>query len=271
MTEFHEYGLTRFQLAGARLTRRSEDLDQLVMEWQTPDRFAFTPGGKPPGYPGMTIMDVETEEDTESCFLHRLQCQGVVGVKLEKVTQRTVRENLEGWDEGSERWLTVNPATHQRGDAMPNNAQLYCVSVEREEYRNGWWWISKDYRGLVGTKTYKRRITVNENIVSPGEPFVNELSGGWGTASKGQLSLPRVVVQDSYVSTSAPPTNAIPGASTPSDAPSLNTSIGFEGMELVRNWPAGWKLASLESDQIPGKNLWLITLSREYVWSAQPA
>lgn len=266
-----EYGASTFQRGNPRVVRSETDLDEMSVEWQTPAIDSFPTGGPPPGFTGMRIMRVETEEEVPGrAYVHRLQCLGVVGSKGQKRTDRQIEENLVGFDEASEVYLTRSPSSHARGDGMPGESNMYCVSAIKTELRAGFWKVSKRYRGLIGTKPYQRQISVNEQVVTTGEPITNSLPGGWTGPQVGSLSLPRIVVTDSYVSTTAPPTGSIPGNSTPPDAPDVNASISFSGIPLTFNWPDGWKLASLQSEQIPGKSIWLITLVREFVYEAVP-
>lgn len=269
-----EYGNPVFEYPDAKVTRSVQDLDSLVTTWQTDKRDSFAPGGNPPNYPNMTIMRIETTQEVDSPprFTHRLECLGVTGPIAQKKISLTKRENLEGWDEGSAVYLTKTPSTFTRGESMEGQSNMKAISIDKEEYRQGWWWVTLSYRGLIGTKTYKRRTSTNEDIISPANAFANHLPGGWGsTPKKGQISLPRVSVQDSFVSLSVPPTSSIPGFSVPPDTPAVNSGITFFDMELVNRWPYGWKLAAIEGDNIPGTTIYFMTLTREYVYPAVPA
>lgn len=264
-----EHGEKEFELPGARITRRRDDTDLLSTEWQTENDASFTPGGSPPGYPGMVIMSIETEKETESCFLHRLSCEGIYGNKPTKRIRFTKRAAAEGWDTAQETWITRNPDSFSLGDGLQGFGNMYAIEVEREEGKSGIWWVSMQYQGLLGSKATKRRTTVNEQISSPSEPAIVDLpDGGWEDARKSSISMPRVVVVDQFISTTAPDTGGIPGNKTPPDPPDLRTLAPF-GPDIVYNWPHGWKLASIDSDQIPGKSIWLVTETYEFVWETQ--
>ena len=264
-----EHGDLEFEFPDPVITRRRDDTDTLVTQWQTPSPTSFSPDGSPPGYPGMTILTVETTKETENCHVHRLSCEGFFGSKPTKRIRRTTRSPSEGWDSASETYITRTPNSYALGDGLSGFGNMYAVDVEKDEGRSGIWWVTVQYQGILASKNRKRRITVNEQISSPSEPAIVDLpDGGWDDARKSSISMPRVVVVDQFISTVAPDTDGIPGNKTPPSPPSLRSLSAF-GADVVYNWPHGWKLAAIDSDQIPGKSIWLVTETYEYVWETQ--
>jgi hypothetical protein len=267
--EYEEHGERNLQLDGVRLLRRLEGLDSLTQEWQTEDRFSFQPGGVMPDHPGMTIVEVETEEDGP-LYLHRLTGEGVVGSKPEKRIRWATRQSAEGWDGARAVWITRTPGASKfnLGAAADGFSNLYVMEVEKEELRHGYHEVSLDYQGLVTSKPYARRVTVNEQIVSS-ESMVVSLDPEWEGAQKGEASLGKIVVMDAEVTAVEPNTAQIPGNEVPPDAPSIQV-ISVTGVNLTRHWPNGWKLASIDYEKVPGKSLWLVVWTYEYVWVYTP-
>jgi hypothetical protein len=113
---------------------------------------------------------------------------------------------------------------------------------------------------------------VNENIINPSEPVYLNQPGGWPNAAlPSQFSLPKIVVQDSYVSTTPPNTFAIPGMLTPPNPPPIQNFYWQDSMDrIVFNWPWGWKLAGIDADNIPGSSIWATTYTYEFQWSVLP-
>ncbi len=271
LPSFVSYGPKFMELAGRRIVRPEDDLDRLVVSYQSDKEEAFKEGFAPPGYANMVIQRVEEEEECRGeAYVSRLECVGLLSLKSHKQLKFHKREVLEGFDEAEATWVSNKPDSLQRGTVHPDYPNLYCVEADKGQKRYGmnFWDVGMRYRGLIGSKPYKRRIRVNEQIVSPSDPITVDMPGGWPSeARKSSVSFPKVVVVDSYVSLEAPPTDAIPGASTPADAPPIQ-SITITGTNLVYHWPHGWKLADIDSDQIPGCPVWFITLTREFVWAA---
>lgn len=274
------YGTATMRLPGTRLSRKDDDLDSLTLNWQTDREDSFAPGFAPPDYPTFRIKEVETEEDMPGeCYLHRLNCQGIKGERPSKCVRDGTRETLEGFDEGSEEWITLTPGDFLPGRIMTGHSNMVCVDVDKPRPWTAlnFWKIRCNFRGIIGSKPTKRRIKVNEQIMQQGDgsgtaggDFTVSLPGGWGTPHKGSVSLPKIVVSDCFVSTTPPPTVTIPGPLEPPDPPNIQTlEISGSAAELAKftyHWPNGWKLADLDSDQIPGTSLYLITQTYEFVW-----
>lgn len=263
-----EFGETSFAMPGARFTRRKDGLDSGTLEWFSPNIVAFDPGATAPGYSGLIIQDVETEEDSPGRYVHRLQCLGVLGPKPNRRVKSSYQRTLDTFDEGSEEWIANTSTLIAVGDVSTQHESMFCVGVTSDELEAGWYRLSAAYKGLITSKGYKRRISVNEQIISPSDPWIVALPGGWATPRKTEFSLPKVVVMDTYVSTTAPDTAAIPGQRTPPDAPAVQNLV-ISGANLTWHWPWGWKLAGIDSDKIG--SVYVTTYNYEAVWSVTPA
>jgi hypothetical protein len=268
--DYEEHGVGEFQLPGEQIDRSATGLDRCVQDWQTGDKFSFTPGKEMPGYPGMEIVSVQTEEDGPK-YLHRVTGEGVLGEKAEKRTRFRTRETLQGgWDGAEAVWITKTPGASKfaKGSSPTGYANLYAFDVDKEELKRGWWEVTIGYLGLISEKPYHRRVTVNEQILSD-DAMVVALDPEWDTPRRGEASLAKIVVQDTEITTTIPDTSDIPGNSTPPDPPAIQV-ISVTGTDLLWHWPYGWKLASIDYEKVPGKSLWLVTYTYEYVWRVTP-
>jgi hypothetical protein len=264
---FHEFGATSFSMPGARFQRRLDGLDSGTLEWFSPSLEAFNPGDAPPGYPGLVIQEVEIEEECEGRYVHRLQCLGVLGSKPNRKLKSSFRRTLDTFDEGSEEWIALGSGLIALGSSPSGHASMHCVDVTEEALESGYFRISASFRGLLGEKPYKRRIAVNEQILSPGDPVYLNVPGGWQDLRKSQFSFPKVVVMDTYVTTQHPNTAAIPGMMAPPDAPPIQ-NLYYEGTNVVFHWPWNWKLASIDADNV--SSVWATTYTYEFVWPVLP-
>jgi hypothetical protein len=70
-------------------------------------------------------------------------------------------------------------------------------------------------------------------------------------------------VTDRFITTSAPPTNVIPGNATPPNAPAIKV-ITVSGVDVTRHWPGGWRMSSVSGQQIGNNSLWENEISYEY-------
>jgi hypothetical protein len=149
---------------------------------------------------------------------------------------------------------------------------MFFLSAQEAYKLDGAWKVREEnYQGVKTDKLLDREITVNESIQSPADPITVSLPDGFSTASKAKVSLPRIVVRDTFITFTAPDTTIIPGRATPPNAPSIQ-SFTITG-SLVRNWPYQWKLASITDAQliygVTGVTARRVTLTYEFVWAAE--
>jgi hypothetical protein len=248
------------------IRQQRDGLDGGTLKYLTPGEFDFRPGVPPPGYPGLEIDDVSTDTEGED-YIHTLSCFGILGPRTSRREKGFPkrRKTLEGWDEASDSWIVKSSALDdfEPGSAMVGNPTMFCVEAPDEPLHGGYYRITPTYRGLLWSKPVKRVITSNGQVVSPSVPIVVDLPGGWEDPRNAQVSLPRVVCTDSYVTNSAAPTDAIPGNATPVNAPDVQV-ISVFGAEVVYQWPYGWRLESVSSDELGETGYRLLTLVYEY-------
>jgi hypothetical protein len=164
-----------------------------------------------------------------------------------------------------------------------------CWITERRKRKSralGYWEMDLQYKGLKleddDSKPFKRRISTTGQTVSNDNYNGQTISKLWlgfppvevgetnfsppdlmGPPIAAEFDLPSISVTDTMVSTSAPPTQLVPGYWTPTDAPTI-TLFSPISETYTYHCPSGWKVLSMQSEQIPGKNLWLITITWGY-------
>jgi hypothetical protein len=262
-------------LVSDRVRRSSRGLDEGTLVYHCDRSEVFKPGAESPLYPGLRINDVD--EDVQpgriEVTLH------VSGLKEGNTRQIGLSwdENPFGWDVAhEERIERSNKASVAWGTALSGFANMRYLGGGSSDRLDGRWKTeSLEYRGIRRTGLVHRQATNNDNIVTPGEPIIVNLPGGWEDARNSQISLPRIVVVETVKTTSAPDLTAIPGNVTlpisgvafpaVSSIPST-----ISGSDLRYNWPFGWKVSNIEPDQLAATiPIYVIKYTYEFVWEFQ--
>jgi hypothetical protein len=162
------------------------------------------------------------------------------------------------------------PVEYLPGSAHPTLPQMFLDNVSlKRTAEDVWHQADCTYIGQRTPRPYHRIITVNGQTVSSSVPIQILLTGGWTDYLYTNFSLPRIVVTDTYVTTSAPATGDFPAFATPPNAPSV-MSLTFTGTDFIFNYPYGWTLQA--SDTIDtlssGITLNIVRNVYEFVWPA---
>lgn len=285
---FYEFGNTTYlELPGLEIAKRQRGLDSLRRTIRTDSEDTFREGGVMPGFPHMRLKEVVSREDGPG-WLHEISAEGLRRGP-HKLESSSLRQPEEGWDEGPQTWLTIDPSAFQVGSVHPTEPSLWCVGIENKEDLNGHVWrVSPSYKGIIpiagSTKPEKWRGTLNGQTVSTGSPItfygqpwiVNEAGAfnGWGTPSRGEFDASQVTVICSKLSFTPPPTDRVGRSYTPARVPLMDNIyeeagwVSAAGFTLA--WPAGWRLSGVQWDQILDKSIYLYTLSWSYVPRFKP-
>jgi hypothetical protein len=149
--------------------------------------------------------------------------------------------------------------------------------MEKEDLNGHVWRLSLDCKGILTPKARKRRITVNNQPVNSsttlslsGPTFMTEEGyfTGWNDQRFTNLDSSRVVVVDTFLSTDPPPTYKLPGHLIPENAPLVKDIFEqpwYSSAGFTWNWPWGWALKGIQSEQLLDKSLWLTSITTEYV------
>lgn len=261
-------------LTAERLKRTLHGMDEGELVFMCDRAEVYQPGGAAPGYPGLRILDVEERKvagDVEAT----LRVRGLKSGNSRQVAFSWAEDPV-GWDEASETRIVETGTAFTWGEVLhaTDYPSMRLMGVGDEEQLDGRWATRRlVWRGIKKAGLVDRQITVNENVMSPEDPIVvlTPLEGGWTSPSTATVSLPRIVVTDTYKSTTAPDTTLIPGPldSTAIAARSLPDvkTFSLSGSELRRQWPNGWKWASLDPQELyRGAGVWLHREVMEYVW-----
>jgi hypothetical protein len=271
-----EHGRRNMMIEPEELVIRPRGLDTTAQIWLTDHEDSFANGGAPPGRPHMRIKEVQTKADGPR-FIHRVQAEGLAKA-ADKIEARRIRQPEEGWDEGPIELLTLNPNQYAQGDLVPGYETLWIVGLEKDDINGHVWRLSLDTKGILAPKARKRRITVNNQPVSSSttlaladtDTFKDEdgTFTGWADSRYTALDSSRVVVVDTLLTTEAPPTDKLPGHLTPENAPPVLDIFAIPWWSTAGftwNWPWGWSLKGINSEQLLDKDLWVTTITTEYV------
>lgn len=271
-----EHGRRNLLIEPEELVVRTRGLDTTAQVWLTDREDSFLAGGALPGRPHMRIKEVQTKADGPR-YIHRVQAEGLAKA-ADKLEARRIRQPEEGWDEVALELLTLAPDHYAQGDLVPGYETLWVAGVERESVNGHVWRLSIDAKGILAPKARKRRITVNNQPVSASTTMVladtsifkdqNNVFTGWNDSRYSAIDASRVVVVDTMLTTEAPPTDKLPGHLTPENAPPVLDIFAvswWSSSGFTWNWPWGWSLKGINSEQLLDKSLWVTTITTEYV------
>ena len=251
----YNHGITTLLLTSQRVRRRRDGLDTGDFEFDSSseEEAVLTPGLSVPvaRYQGLVIMDAEAECDGDA-FTHRVSAIGVAGAKSERMIAQRTQPALEGFDNGTEVWLTRNPDYLFTGRRMTGYGLMVCTSVDRETLEvPGWYRLTGSFEGMLGgSKAVTRTISNNAEVIQR-DQLINRLSGGWSTPQRSQFFWPHVTVTFDYV-TSYIPIKTLPeqGGTAPGDLfPVVEISTGVF-TDATYHWPNGWRRVSFNVNPI---------------------
>jgi hypothetical protein len=270
------HGALEEQIGGLRWKLRRNDWDACSFSIDSTNSEFIVPGAAMPGYPNMKAVDVNPTQQGDE-WLFDVEYKGFKDpTETWRQFSRVDSSPSEGFDNVA---LVIgtkipNDPFFARGSTLPDDDEfpnMYIVDRSREVSDvAGFSVLNLQLRGLLGEKPYTRRVTCNGRTVNtPGnwEMFdsTNNLSediDGWpGYSMLTEFTLANIVVVDSFITTTLPPWAGIPGNVTPDDPPDV-TVFSFTTSEPVRwHWPYGWRRVNVQSEQIPGKDLWFVSVT----------
>jgi hypothetical protein len=173
--------------------------------------------------------------------------------------------------------------------AIPLGLELCFITDRRKHHARakGYYELDLQLKGLLqgegDSKPVKRRINTTAQTVTDDKfealvvagvyvGFPPELTGTATFGASGgtaEFDLPQISVTDTFITDQAPPTWLIPGYWIPTDAPPVNI-ISTGGSAFTYHFPNGWKCLNLQSEQIPGKQLWLLSVTWGYQVGVTP-
>jgi len=115
----------------------------------------------------------------------------------------------------------------------------------------------------LSTTNFGSAIVIDPVYTGPASNPSTSSTTTYTLAGNVEFDLPQISVTDTMISTSAPPTHLVPSNWIPDNAPTI-TVVSISGTNDIYHYPAGWKVLNLQSEQIPGQNLWLISLTWGY-------
>jgi hypothetical protein len=278
-------GHLNFALGLPKMQYNPRKLDSISQAFQSDREDAYHRSRIFPGYPLMEIEEVETLiEIPGQAYEHRLRAKGFL--KPESKCESTEKKQpAEGWDEVPETWLTHDPDSFIIGSAHPDHPNVYLEAKENvEKVTDKISRIQCAYKGIIldasgNIKAAKWKGTVNgesistNGVVNLSNPtlFVDENGtfDGYAAAVKARFDTSRIVLIETRLSLTPPPTNRVGRQKTPGHIPVSVFSIWDDpywvSSAFTYNYPGkAWKLASVQFDQVLDKPCFLYTLSYEY-------
>lgn len=291
MTTLH--GLKDFAIDAPREKPGRKGLDAVRQRWQASSKDAYKQDERGrisrfPGYSTMFIDDLECSEEIPGhAYEFDLKGTGLLNGR-DKWIDGPHSQPEQGWDTASYTVYTRTPDLLRNGVVHPSISTLWVADHDKQREIGDIHRVELSFKGVIpvdgNPKPYKRQIGVNSATLSTSEPmqaFVRQANGTYFLDTTGRyynLESPRVQVVDSFLSFSEPPVGSIPGTWVPPSAPEVRqvlTSMAYNDPVVIANilgatdWniniPNGWVLKSISSDKHATANVWLTTLTAEYI------
>lgn len=284
------FGALEEQLGGLRWRRKRRDFDSCFYSVDSLDENFIVPGSPLPGYPHMKAVDVAPEQVGDVWNFIGTEYKGFKDpAETWRLFGKVKNSPSEGFDNLTVTIGTKEPghARFARGANCPTSGDTpttmpYMWIVDRTDEETDicneagealYEVLNLNLRGLLGYKPYVRRVTTSNNTLAPSDNFImydsmnalgEIISGNSSYGSQPhELSLAKILVTDSFVTTSTPPFGGIPGNVTPVDAPAW-TTLSFSGVTNYRYyWPHGWRRANIQAEKIPGQSCWAWSVTYE--------
>lgn len=174
---------------------------------------------------------------------------------------------------------SVLAAEFALGSPHPDHPLLYLADIAVSDEGTDWHTADLTYRGLESQKPYKRRIngavtssnsqfdgyTLLSSTIWEDFPPVDSTTTGVlsGTDIDVEYDSATLSLSDTYLSSDPPPTDKIGQFWTPPDAPDVSV-FSLSGTGIKYFYPFGWKCTSMPAEQLPGTDIWLITVNYTY-------
>lgn len=284
-----------FMVQAEDLQKKPRGLDSTTQVWLTDREDSFDGGGYAPGRPLMRIKEVQTLQQAPSLYQHRLVADGLASAR-DKIEPAEFSQPEEGWDEHSPTIYTLTPENYTVGTAHPDHPNLYITALTKTQLEGGKVWrIVPSYKGIIldgdgNPKPEKWKGTVNgQNITtsstvtlgSTGVPateiFTDEdgVFNGWNDPRKAKFDTSQLNLIVTKLSLTPPPTERLGLQLTPGQIPVtvyslFDESSWYSSLGFTYNYPAGWKLAGVQFDQVLDKSCFLYTLTFAYQPAVEP-
>jgi hypothetical protein len=262
-TAIHYFGDPSLELGeDPRIVRRSDGFDEGQFTFHGGTEDSLEPGSKVPGYPNMFVAE-NTTTNRSGDYEHSIRAVGLRGSALIRRISNVATDTEDGFDTGSETWIVRKGQTLQLGRAHGDHPQLYAVSrVNRNSAVEQFEIIELGFLGIKsGTKPERFRTTTSSREITLTDTTLN-IPGGSDNTRTWNILRGDPVLHRSYLSLQAPDHTRVarPGTA-PAQFPQVSSLSGTlsADQKALYQWPNGVVLAALDSDQVPGKNVWFIT------------
>ncbi len=222
-------------------------------------------GSTPPGVPGMTVDSWSRDDEDGSDYDLTLNCSGA---SIESATQQLEgfprkMTQLNGLDGFEDAWITTNRDLFTEGKTTALMGAQYgiCTASHADTLKPGFFRVHGTFAALFSFKSYERTIQTNGQQI--GGEIIWNFPEGWSNTRKGSVSLPKLIVTDTYRTLTPPVTNDIPGTADPPNAPRVKL-VSLTGTDLTHYWPPNWGKVGLASSNVGAIHQFSITYEFQF-------
>jgi hypothetical protein len=258
-TAIHYFGDASLELGeDPRIVRRLDGFDEGQFTFHGGADTSLEPGSAVPGYLNMFVAE-NTTTNHSGDYEHQIRALGLSGIGSTRRITRVATDTEDGFDTGTETWIVRKGTTLALGRSHLDHPQLYAVSrAHRNSPIDQFELIELGFLGMKsGTKPDRYKTTTSTRELS----FENKTFEG--KTGKWRIMIGDPVMVRSYLSLQEPNhkrvarPNSGPPAYFPSAIPLGN--IFEQKDEPTYQFPSGQVLASIDSEQVPGKPVWFVT------------
>jgi len=265
MNEVEWNGQHDFWLDGVTIRRRWDGLDELSGTYFTDSPTQISPGNfLPSPYGTFQARDVEVKFEPENTAELSVTGIGIYGTKTNRKINSSWTQNQEGFDDGSETWITIGRNVFAIGSTSSEQGGMYVsdVSFEKLDPEFNYFRANVKYRGILRNKDQKINLSTAAREMGIENVAVNLEPGGWSDPRSGDILWPRPEVRSSYVRVfnGAPSMADIPSAQAPPVNPGVFNPPLLEGDDspIKYHWPNGWTIVAREAENLVGTNVWFV-------------
>jgi hypothetical protein len=258
-TAIHYFGDTSLELGeDPRIVRRLDGFDEGQFTFHGGSEISLEPGSAVPGYLNFFVVE-NTTTISSGDYEHQVRAIGFAGTSASRRISKQATDTEDGFDTGTETWLVRKGTNLALGRSHLDHPQLYAVSrAHRNSPIDQFEIIELGFLGMKsGTKPDRYKTTTSSRELNFDDKTFEGRTGKW------RIMIGDPVMVRSYLSLQEPNhkrvarPNSGPPAYFPSAIPLGN--IFDQKDEPTYQFPSGQVLASIDSDQVPGKPVWFVT------------
>lgn len=265
MTDYITHGsdLVTPLFIDGEIVENLDALDTASLKYSVRNRHAFTRGQAitaPADFAGFFVESIKPKMDGDVWDV-TLDCRGLSGGNAERVClgyPETIENGPSEWDVINVELMTTNRNRLVQGQLTGEFGGLAMVCTQAKakklDAHTSWYKVSATLQGILKFKGKTRQISATGRTLSGENVVWSGVQGGWTTPRPAEVQIAQVTVVDTFLSTTQPPTQLVPGSMTPEAAPPHGLFGGYASPSRSL-WPNGWVFTPTADQLVLGVGL----------------